>query len=153
MGCLPTFSLLSFLTNCVPSLGFHHNSNDSFWGGEEEQGPSEELDREIHGTITSHAQSAGMVYKPDPVYRTDTPFQERVEADSATCQVKPISGELLTDLNVPFRLSLWRITEPPAQDRSRRYLSRLSNSLDSNIIELPSIPPDWSCYSKNRTYS
>lgn len=100
MDCLPTFSLPAFLANCVQSLGFYHNDNDSFWGGEERQGRNEDLDGEIPGTTTSYAQSEGMVYEPDPVYGANNPIQTRVEAHSATCQVKPISGELLTDLIV-----------------------------------------------------
>jgi hypothetical protein len=100
MDCLPTFSLPAFLANCVQSLSFYHNDNDSFWGGEEGQGPNKDLDREIPGTTTSHARSEGMVYELDPVYRTNNQTQTRVEADSATCQVKPLSGELLTDLIV-----------------------------------------------------
>jgi hypothetical protein len=140
---------------CVRSLIFSDKDDDSFCGGKEEQGSSVDSGQEAPSTTILSVRSEVMVYEPATshlAYDLNNPAQTRAEADSATCQIEPISGELLTDLNVSSRLSLWRTTEPPAsQGRSRRDPSQLSNSLDSDTIELPSIPQEWKCYSKTRT--
>lgn len=101
MDCLPTLSLPAFLTNCVQSLGFYHNSNDSFWSGEEGQRPNKDFDREIPSTTTLHArsESEGMVYTPDPAYLIDHPKQTRFEANSFSSHVRPALGKLMTDWN------------------------------------------------------
>lgn len=146
MNCLPSFSLPAFFANCIQTLSFYHNDDNSFWDGEEGEGPNES-DRENPGTATSHARSDGMIYS------TNKPLQTRVEADLVTCQLKPITGELFTDLEVSTCLTLRMTTEPLVlHSRSQREISRLSNSMDSDTIELPSIPQEWKCYSKTRTY-
>lgn len=97
MVCLPNVSLRTLFPTCVQSFIFSGKDDDSFWG-EEEQGPSTDSDQETPSTTILCATSEVMVYEPATshlAYDLNNSAKTRVEADSATCQVKPISGERL----------------------------------------------------------
>lgn len=153
MDCLPTFSLPASLTNWVQSLGFYHNDHDSFWGGEEEQGPNREFDRGSLSTTNLHArsESEGMVINPDLVYLPEKLQQKGFEANSFSSHAPPALGKLMTDCGMVGFDSLLMTTESLAlQSGTRGEFLHPSNGIDIDIIELPSIPPEWKCYSKSR---
>ncbi|CEO59632.1 hypothetical protein PMG11_04300 [Penicillium brasilianum] len=74
-----------------------------------------------------------MVYKPDPVYLKNDAKHPRIEADSVYSYIKPSLESLAP------------------QSRSQSKFLYPGNGMDSNIIELPSIPLGWKCYSKPST--
>lgn len=152
MDCLPTFSLPAFLVTCAQSLGFYDDSNDSFWGGEEGPGPDQHLGREIPSTTGLHVRSdsGGNIYNPDPIYLIDDPKQTWFEADSCSSRARPALGKLLTDCGMVGLDSLLMTTESLAlQSGTQGEFLHPSNGIDTDIIELPSIPPEWKCYSKS----
>ena len=129
MDCLPNISLRMLFPTWIQSLLFSRSDDDSFWGGEDEQGHS---GRKIPDIGVSYTQAEIAVYDPTshPVCDLDNSRKPTVEIDRGTSQAS-LQNSPVQSIS-PGRT---------AEYTYRRETSTSSNNTDSDILELPLIPP------------
>lgn len=149
--------LLSNVISYLCTIFDFYKDDDSFGGGEVESGHSGDLDQDAPSTTILSVRAEVIVYERHPVALLASGIiQSKQEWKQPQLIVKLNHLKQITHRSgcfvSSFTIQRHKTISLATGGRSRRDISRLSNSLESGIIELPPIPPDWRCYSKTRPY-